>query len=292
MRTSATENGFHLLTQAPDYLVLGHITLDRTPSGYALGGTTSYGALTAQRLGYQAAVVTTGAPSEADLLEREGVLIVSASSPHPTIFENVYQYGTRLQFLRSRAGDVATTGMPPSWHDARVVHLGPLAQELDGEVVAEFPRSLIGVTPQGWLRAWDGDGRVRATDWVHPELVLSRADILVFSEQDVNGDEATMNHYVSLARIAVVTRGARGCSVFWDGQSCSLPAYEVQEVDPTGAGDVFAAAFFLNYAETHDPCVAANFANCVASFAVEAPGTLGIPRREQVSTRLSAAYVR
>ncbi|MCL4541076.1 MAG: PfkB family carbohydrate kinase [Chloroflexi bacterium] len=283
---------FHPAALVPDYVVLGHITLDRTSDGYILGGTTSYGALTAQRLGYRAAIVTTGAPKEAEQLRREGVEIASHPSRQVTIFENEYHHGLRTQFLRSRAGDVTTDGMPEQWRWARVAHLAPLTQELDGAVALEFPEALRGVTPQGWMRTWDESGRIRAVSWADPGTVLSHVQILVFSEQDVDGDEATIQEYVRLARIAVVTRGAKGCTVFWNEQSCDLSAYAVDEVDPTGAGDVFAAAFLLRYAETKNPCAAGNFANCVASFAVEAPGTQGIPTRRQVVERLALSYVR
>ena len=60
-----------------------------------------------------------------------------------------------------------------------------------------------------------------------------------------------------------------------------------REVDPTGAGDVFAAAYLIRYHETGDPYEAAQFANLVASFSVEAPGTEGIPTRDEVLTYLS-----
>jgi len=53
-------------------------------------------------------------------------------------------------------------------------------------------------------------------------------------------------------------------------------------VDPTGAGDVFAAAFMIRLIETDDPCQAAQFANTVASFSIEGPGVSGIPMRHQV----------
>ena len=55
--------------------------------------------------------------------------------------------------------------------------------------------------------------------------------------------------------------------------------------DPTGAGDVFAASFLLHYRQTGDPVTSLEFAHCVASFAVEAEGTLGIPTYAQVSER-------
>lgn len=276
-----------LSAPVPDYVVLGHITLDRVPEGHLLGGTTSYAALTAQRLGYRAGIVTSGAPREADALRAAGIAIASTPARAPTIFENVYHNGNRQQFLRSRASDITATTIPASWRQARVVHLGPLAQELDPALAAEFPQALVGATPQGWLRGWDADGRVVAVPWENAAAVLAQVDALVFSEQDVNYDQGLIDRYVAMAKLAVVTRGSAGCVVYAAGTSCTLAAYPTREVEPTGAGDVFAGAFFLKYAETNDACLAADWANCVASFAVEAPGTAGIPTLEQVRARFA-----
>jgi len=111
-------------------------------------------------------------------------------------------------------------------------------------------------------------------------------DVLVFSEEDVARDARLIREYSQLARIAVVTRGWRGATVFWNGESRECPAFRAREVDPTGAGDVFAAAFLVRLKETDDPYLAAPFANCAASFAIEGPGTTTIPTRGQVEERL------
>jgi 1D-myo-inositol 3-kinase len=272
-------------TVVPDYVVLGHITLDRVAHGHILGGTTAYGALTAARLGYRAAIVTAGAPREAEELRRAGIRIAASPSPAPTIFENLYHDGARQQFLRSRADTVLASTIPPAWRRAGVVHLGPLTQELDPAIAAEFPEALIGATPQGWLRGWDADGRVSPVPWENAAAVLARVDALVFSEQDVNYDQRLIDRYVAMARLAVVTRGNQGCVVYHAGTSCNVAAYPTTEIEPTGAGDVFASAFFLRYAETKDPCLAADWANCVASFSVEGPGTSAIPTLERVEER-------
>ena len=50
---------FHMVSLEPvDYLVIGHITVDLTPSGPALGGSAAYAALTARALGLRVGIVT------------------------------------------------------------------------------------------------------------------------------------------------------------------------------------------------------------------------------------------
>jgi sugar/nucleoside kinase (ribokinase family) len=58
-------------------------------------------------------------------------------------------------------------------------------------------------------------------------------------------------------------------------------------VDPTGAGDVFAACFLVRYQETGDPLEAAAFGACAASCAVEGVGATSLGDREEVLRRMA-----
>src|SRR5205823_13024511 len=66
---------------------------------------------------------------------------------------------------------------------------------------------------------------------------------------------------------------SRGCDVYREGQPHPFhsPAFRSAiEADPTGAGDVFAAAFLWHLHQSGgDWQTAADWANCVASFVVE-----------------------
>ena len=62
------------------------------------------------------------------------------------------------------------------------------------------------------------------------------------------------------SQVLAVTEGNRGARLFWHGDVRRFLPVEVQEVDPTGAGDVFAAAFFTRLYTTRDPWEAARFA--------------------------------
>jgi len=65
-----------------------------------------------------------------------------------------------------------------------------------------------------------------------------------------------------------------------------VPTLPRPEVDPTGAGDVFAAAFLVRYHEAADPVEAAVFAACAASCAVEGVGTSSLGDRAEVAKRI------
>lgn len=280
---------------APDYLVVGHITKDLLPDGgFAFGGTVTYASLTAYRLGHRTAVLTVGEPSPALTQQFDGVALRCVPSPVTTTFENRYGGGRRTQYLRAVAPPFRPDDVPLAWRSTPIVHLGPVAQEIPLEVAEVFDaEALLGITPQGWLRTWDATGLVRPAPWASAERLLARADVLIFSEHDVGGDTALVRRYVQLARVAVVTQNIRGATVHWDygAHRHDVPAFPATEVDPTGAGDVFAAAFLLNYADTRDPVACTRYANCVASFAVEGQGTSTLPDPQHLEARWRSARI-
>jgi len=271
----------------PDYLIIGTVTRDLVPGGFRIGGTGAYAALAARALGCRVAILTSAGDDLPLATYLDGIELRVVPAAQSTVFENIYTPAGRRQYLRSTAAHLTAADVPPAWRKARIVHLGPLAQDLDPALVDLFPsETLVGVTPQGWLRQWDGAGLVSRREWLEAPRILARADAMVLSLEDVGNDETILHRYLSMARLAVVTRGWRGATVFQQGHGASYPAFQVAEVDPTGAGDVFAAAFFVGLAETGDSAQAARFANAAASFAIEGEGVSTIACRAAVEERL------
>jgi len=276
----------------PDFLVIGHVTKDLQEDGYTIGGTVTFASLTARNLGQRTAVATRASPDLSLNPLYQGIEVLRLPSPVTTTFQNLYSTdGTRTQFIRAVAGQIKAEDIPPAWREAKIVLLGPLADELEGSIARIFPHSLIGVTPQGWMRCWDGDGRVSPKPWDGAAEALTYARVMVCSENDIERNESVIRAYARMADILVVTHGAGGATVYHRGEVCHFPAFDTIEIDPTGAGDVFAAAYLIELERSGDPYAAAHFANCVASFNVEKPGTEGISTLEQVEKRLASVSV-
>ena len=270
-----------------DFLAVGHVTKDLLPNGrFTLGGTAAYATLTARSLGVSAAAMTS-APDDLDLSRTlAGIQLHVVPSSTATIFENIYRDQQRLQHVRGVASRLKASDLPAAWKQASIVLLGPLVGELGLDWLGAWTQSSVGVVPQGWMRQWNENGLVIHRDWEEAPQILPKVDAVIFSEHDVRQDESTIHYYASLTRIAVVTRGRKGATVFYRGMERQFPAFRAREIDPTGAGDVFAAAFLVRLRETGDPFEAAPFANCTASFAIEGTGTSSIPTRQQVEERL------
>lgn len=268
-----------------EYLAIGHVAHDLTPAGPRLGGTVAYAALTARALGMKVGIVT-AVGSETPLGELDGIPTIAIRSPQSTIFENIYTNEGRLQFLRAQAVRIDFDQVPADWRKASIVHLGPIANEMDPNLPATMTPALLGVTPQGWMRQWDANGRVSLRPWDQAETILARAGAIVISREDVGGDHETIEYIAQQTRMLVVTEGAEGCVLHWHGDRRRFRAPQVREVDGTGAGDVFAASFFIRLHTTRDPWEAARFATLIASRSVTRPGLEGIPTQAEIESSL------
>jgi len=274
--------------EAIDYLAIGHITVDLADGTPRLGGSATYAALTAQAMGLRAGIVTAwGEELPADALE--DIQIVNTPVEHSTNFENIYLVDGRQQRLHHLASPLEFHMIPQAWRETPIVHLAPVIGEVSPRILSYFPEATRAVTPQGWLREWDAGGQVRAGAWPEGAHVLRQSDAAVISVEDVEGDEALIEQMAASCPVLAITHGAGGARLFLNGESHNLDAEETEQIDPTGAGDIFAAAFFVRLHYGRDALAAAQFANQVAARSVERRGLEGVPTRDEIYDLLPEA---
>ncbi|MFN3258157.1 MAG: PfkB family carbohydrate kinase [Ilumatobacter sp.] len=124
--------------------------------------------------------------------------------------------------------------------------------------------------------------------------ILDAASHLVFSEPAMIELVGSDDLEVGLRELArgvrahvSVTLGARGVMWVDDDQIIRQPAFAVDVVDTTGAGDVFHGAFALALAEGRDTPNAFRFAAATAAVKCSRPGArAGIPNRGAVDSFL------
>lgn len=265
-----------------DYLVIGHLTIDLTPNGARMGGTAAYAALMARALGLSVGIVTAWA-GEIPLEALAGIPVAIFPAEHSTTFENIHTPTGRIQYLRGLAPRLDYYHVPEAWRQASLVHLGPVAQEVEPGLVRNFPPETLFITPQGWLRSWDAGGRVRASEWPEASFVLQRSSAAVISIEDVSGNEERVEEMAANCPLLAVTEAHQGARLFWNGDVRRFRAPQVDEIDSTGAGDIFAAAFFMRLQTTRDPWEAARFATQVSALSVVRPGLAAIPTPEEIN---------
>lgn len=274
--------------QRIDYLTIGHISVDALEGHRrVLGGSVLYAGKTARNLGASVAIHTCCAREEGLAESLAGIVLHQMPSRYSTTYKINYDAaGRRQEVITQLAEPLALADVPVALRHPRIVHLAPEYRELDSSFAAAFPGAFVGVTPQGWMRQRGSKGEISRIPWATAAEVFPHATAIVVSEEDLA--DPNMTAWDPGSATLVVTRAARGCDVYAADarRAYHSPALRPSRlVDPTGAGDVFAAAYFWRLHQTADPFESADWANCVASFAVEHHGASGIPTLEAVHER-------
>jgi sugar/nucleoside kinase (ribokinase family) len=270
----------------PRLLAVGHVTFDRRDEGFVVGGSVSYASLTARRLGWEVAVLTAASPEFDPARDLPGIPAFVHPSAATTRFANIYEAGGhRRQVMSSRAADIDLLPLPEEWRAPDALLLSPVAGEIAGALAPSFEAGCVGAIAQGWLRAFDALGNVRAQDWPVPARDLEGVHALFLSQHDLPGGRDP-HDFLAQVPLVAVTRGWKGVTLLSRHGDLEVPGFPRPEVDPTGAGDVFAAAFLVGYHERADPKEAAVFACCAASCAVEGVGASSLGDRPEVERRI------
>lgn len=266
------------------YVVVGHFIKDIVPDGHQLGGTVYYSGTQAARLGVKVTIISSaGSDLEADIAALDPRIETHVKpAPESTSFENIYdEGGNRQQYTRGRALPLVAAEAPPL--SPSLLHLGPLVSEVALDYDSAYPDAKLCITPQGWMRRVD-----KKTGKVHPkplgkaEALLSRAWAVVFSEEDVGYSKRKERRLASLCPITVCTRNVSAATLYFEGREYQVPTYPTQVVDPTGAGDVFAVAFFIRLYETNDPETAVRFAHAAAALSISGAGVSSVADRAKI----------
>ena len=273
--------------KSPDFVVVGHVVEDLTPQGSRIGGTATFAALQAHRLGVSAGIVTRARPDTLSHPQLEHIAIAGRPSDQTTTFENTYDGASRRQRVVKHAASVTEEDVPSDWKNAPIMLVGPMLGEIQTDTGTMSSNTLLGVGAQGWLRELDEHGIVRRRSWTGSPFWRG-SHVLFVSDEDLAEGEQQFEHWLEDVPAVVVTQERRGARVHDEGRWREIGAFPADEIDPTGAGDVFSAAYLVRYHETGDVAEATRFAAAAASCSVEAVGVEGIADREQIEARMSA----
>lgn len=273
---------------APDFVAVGHVTLDRFGDQVRPGGAAIYAAVTAHRLGLTAGVLTShGHDFPLEALPPQ-IEVVTVPAPRTTVFEHRVSAAGRALRVGAAARPLSAADVPEDWRDAGMVLLAPVLAEVDVDLGAAFPEATLGADAQGWLRGVGPGGEVMPQPWTPPRALLGRLQALFVSAEDVRGHETLVTEWIQRLPVAVVTGGRLGALLYVNGERYDVRAWRSREVDATGAGDVFAAAFMAHYRAEGDPWQAAEAAACAAALSVEGEGWSAVPDAATLERALGA----
>jgi sugar/nucleoside kinase (ribokinase family) len=269
-----------------DYVAVGHVSCDVIADGgresRQPGGTAFYSAMQAARLGLRTLIVTQGVPSQIEELlapYRDELTVRVIEATQTTTLETHGVGAERSQRVLAWAGPM----LERLAIDARIMHLAPIARETpvswDGEA------AFVGVTAQGLVRDWP-DGKIRTVE-LDSAVLPDRFDVAVISEHELYMCDALFVSAHAFGACVAVTAGSAPTTLHVGDEVLKVPASNVTDVrDELGAGDVFAAAFFIALADGQDRLAAAAFANAAAAVRIAGRGPAAIGTRVQIEALL------
>jgi sugar/nucleoside kinase (ribokinase family) len=176
--------------------------------------------------------------------------------------------------------------------DTEILHLAPVARETDGRWRAGA--AFVGVTPQGLVRSWSGqDGQIVSRNLDRAELP-QHCDAIVLSEAERESCAALLTPTAtdddSRGPVIAVTHGEAPTELHLPGgATVNVDVAPVERIcDDLGAGDVFAAAFFIALHDGETPRAAAEIANAAAAVRVAAQGAGAIGDRAAIDARIAS----
>jgi len=271
-----------------DYTTVGHVTADVMSDGSRRpGGSAFYSALQAARLGRRALILTQGVPGEIEeLLEpfRCELEIEIVAAEQTTTLRTSGTGAARSQRVLAWAGAIDEDVVL----DTSILHLAPVARETPRRWRGHA--DFVGLTPQGFLRAWSGQGSEMRPTAPDPRLLPENCDAIVLSEAERASCAALIAERAAAGTIVAITAGASATTVLAPGDgelTVEVPHLECPG-DDVGAGDVFAAAFFIALVEGQAPESAADFANAAAAVRMGGAGAQAIGDRPAIEARMRA----
>lgn len=272
-----------------DYIAVGHVTRDLIEDRFEgevsrPGGSAFYSALQAARLGLRALIVTKGIPDEIESLLGPYLDELDLSvipSEHTTTLRTHGSGASRRQRVLAWAGAISEE---LELHTS-ILHFAPVARE--GRTNWGGSATFVGITPQGHLRRWGEHGEITLAP-LKPQQLPARYDAAVISEDERSFCEPLLAASANPdGPVLAVTAGSEPARIHLPGGSVTHTAAPAVErvVDDLGAGDVFAAAFFIELAGGAPAPDAASFASAAAAVRIEGAGPGAIGTREDVDAR-------
>jgi sugar/nucleoside kinase (ribokinase family) len=195
--------------------------------------------------------------------------------------------GNRSLDVLGRAEPISEVS-PPVLADTDFVIVGPILGEVSLDVLRDVKANcggLLLLDPQGMLRVIDSGGRIDHVRNPDIDAMIALCDVVKANEVEaeiITGihprtsedalRESTIRLHALGCKIAIVTLAAEGSAAYDGITYWRIPAYATNAVDPTGAGDTYAAGFMVGYLLFNDIKEACFYGSCVASVMVENVG--------------------
>lgn len=275
------------------------------------GGDTSNFVVAAARLGAKVGYITRlGSDDFGDsfvsLWGQEGVDTskVERDPEAPTGIYFISRKGKEHFFTYYRAGSAASRIRPENLpfdyiKGARLFHVSGISQAISTSACDAVFAAVKAAKDSGVLVSYDPNLRFKLWPLDRARAVIhmagTMADIILPSLEDArvltgkDEPEEMARFYLGLgSKVVVLKLGSEGALLATSREMRRIPAYWIEVVDTSGAGDVFDAAFVVGCLAKWDLERCVRFANAAGALTASGLGVVGsIPRFEQVEALMA-----
>ena len=242
--------------------VIGSTTIDKNiydnKNQLKIGGVTTYSGITYRRHGIVTRIVTNVAEKDLpvlDKLDHEQITIQNGTTTHTTQFINIFTGDQRRQKLPTTASPIKAYQIEGILDATGCIHLGPLhPMDIDSDCInlIEEAKLPVFLDVQGYTRRIeDAEVYTGVANQIKASLKISRIVKANDSEFEsilryFDTDPANLLARYNIEEF-IVTQGRKGGFVIDNKNSeVRFRAVPVQSSgDPTGAGDIFFAAYVV-----------------------------------------------
>ncbi len=296
-----------------DVVSVGHFSIDsiqlpdRAARVTILGGSPTYVSLAARRLDARVAAVSKVGSEFPEAyrwwLQQENISLYGMTKPEndsTTRFELQYNdnFSDRTLTLKSKAPSITPDDLADLPRTS-VAHVCPIAGEVDYELMQKLrdKADILSLDPQGFVRQFSGNGDTSYGPMKDPRI-LDLVKIYKSSAKEIEAVTGSSDLKSAVkavhdrgVEIVLITLGAKGATIFFDGTTYDIPACKIDKVvDPTGAGDAFIGGFLAEYVNGANTLRCACVGTAVASFVTEEIGPTSFGEKTQIYQRAHQLY--
>ena len=155
-----------------------------------------------------------------------------------------------------------------------IIFISPVLSEISISetklLMNRFPSSIFVGMPQGWIRKLENNKVL--FDFSKIEY-FPYFDLLFFSDEEINESNISIESFIDLSKILVITKGSKGADVYFENEIISIEPIKSEVLNTIGAGDIFASVFSLEYYKSKNIVSSGKIANNIAAKSI---GYLGL----------------
>ena len=219
------------------------------------------------------------------------------SGQHSMVFENKYNSrGKRTQKVLSVSEKITFDDIPSVYFNATSIHLGPVFNEIDLELIPKVRESFdfVSLEGQGFTRrANNKNKKIELGPWANFGEYLPLLDVLKVDDAELKSITSSndLEKAIQLAldtglKLLVITLADKGAIIYHENVRYDIPAIPTNVIDETGAGDTFITAFLLEYLRTKDCYYSGLVAASAASFKIATSGPMPNHTKKDIIDRL------